>query len=76
MGNEIGSISRLGISALATTTPAIESENLIALRNLLAENRLKGNKEGHEDDITREILLDMLTNIKVFFTIDSTIMSY
>jgi hypothetical protein len=76
MGNEIGSISRLGISALATTTPAIESENLIVLRNLLAETKPEGNKEGHEDDITREILLDMLTNIKVLFTIYSTMTSY
>lgn len=68
MGNQQGSISRLGISALASTTPAIEKDNLLELRTVFLSQlaRIDKMEVGHELDITREMLFEATAQVKVF----------
>ena len=66
MGNDMGSISRLGISALATTTPAIEREHLQHLKSLILDIVQANISEEMGRCISREVLLDCLSKITVF----------
>lgn len=66
MGNEVGSISRLGISALATTTPAIERDRLLQLKSIILELIKANNSEETGRMMSREVLLDCISKITVF----------
>ena len=69
MGNTIGSISQLGISALATTTPSIDRTNLLLLKNrsnaLCSGKNLEKMDEQNREKISREELQECLASVKV-----------
>ena len=65
MGNELGSIPRLGISALAATTPAIERDHLLQLKTLILQAIQTKISEESDRTISRELLLDCLSKITV-----------
>ena len=76
MGNEVGSISRLGISALATTTPAVEKDHLLQLKTLFLEKIKSKTDEEKDRLISREELLDCLNKINVKIQIHIEISSF
>ena len=69
MGNTSGSISQLGISALATTTPSIDRTNLLLLKNccyaLCSGKNLEKMDEQNREKISREELQECLASVKV-----------